>query len=152
MNTFDEQPPDIETTNYLEDIKVCTVTKAELRKRLCQELGFSPDKAGDVVNGFFDLITQTLNAGQDVKLAGFGRFSVKTRKARPGRNIHTGESVEIETRRSVTFTMGPKQKQLMVPRRAKRKKKAKRLGQALHYAAAQATNGVLVTQQSPPTR
>lgn len=141
MNTVDEQCPGNDTTNYLEDIKVRTVTKAELRKRLCRDLDFSPEKAGDVVNGFFDLIAQTLNAGEDVKLAGFGKFSIKTRKARPGRNVHTGESVQIETRRSVTFTMGPKQKQLMVTRRAKRKKKTYRIRQPLHYAIEHATMG-----------
>lgn len=152
MNTSDTHLPDSDLSNYLEDIKVRTLTKAELRKRLCRDLGLSPEKAGDIVNGFFDLIIQTLNAGQDVKLAGFGKFSVKTRKARPGRNVKTGEAVQIETRRSVTFTMGPKQKELMVPRRAKRKKMPKRFGQALHYATGHATAGAPGQQQIPLLR
>ncbi|WP_310564780.1 integration host factor subunit alpha [Hydrogenophaga sp.] len=135
MSTTNDQLLESVTT-CLENIKVRTVTKAELRKLLCRGLGIGPEVASDVVNTFFELITQSLNAGDDVKLAGFGKFMVRTKAARPGRNVRTGESVQIDSRRSVTFMAGPKQKMAMAPQpkvRIKRKKRLPRYAQPVHY-------------------
>lgn len=140
-------------TNYLENIKVRTVTKAELRKLLCKGLGISPEMATEVVNAFFELIAQSLNAGNDVKLAGFGKFMVRTKAARPGRNVHTGESVQIDSRRSVTFMAGPKQKMAMTPPPSrghiKRKKWLPRYAQPVRYCDEVALVNPATTQPRP---
>jgi integration host factor subunit alpha len=49
----------------------------------------------------------TLAAGEDVKLSGFGNFTMHEKRARPGRNPKTGEPFEIRARRVVTFHASP---------------------------------------------
>ena len=49
------------------------------------------------------LISERLAAGEEVKLTGFGNFNTRMKAPRPGRNLHTGETVPIAARRVVTF-------------------------------------------------
>ncbi len=64
-----------------------------------------------MVDGFFELIAETLVEGQDVKISGFGNFQLRTKAPRPGRNPRTGEVVAIDARRVVTFHASPKLKE-----------------------------------------
>jgi len=50
-----------------------------------------------------EIIKQTLESGEDVLISGFGKFCVREKKKRPGRNPQTGENVIIDARRVVTF-------------------------------------------------
>jgi len=50
-----------------------------------------------------DIIKQTLESGEDVLVSGFGKFCVREKKKRPGRNPQRGENVIIDARRVVTF-------------------------------------------------
>jgi len=59
---------------------------------------------------FFDEIKSTLEAGQQVKLSGFGNFDLRDKVARPGRNPKTGEEIPVLARRVVTFRAGDKLK------------------------------------------
>ena len=65
----------------------------------------------DMIDAFFDLITDSLVNGTDVKISGFGNFQIRTKAPRPGRNPRTGEPVAIEARRVVTFHASPKLKE-----------------------------------------
>ena len=56
-----------------------------------------------MVESFFGTIRSTLASGEDVKLSGFGNFTLHEKRARPGRNPKNGEPVEITARRVVTF-------------------------------------------------
>lgn len=56
-----------------------------------------------MVEAFFEEVVRSLAAGRDVKLSGFGNFSVKNKAARPGRNPKTGVEATIAARRVVTF-------------------------------------------------
>ena len=87
------------------------LTKAQLSEILFEQIGLNKREAKDMVDAFFELITETLVEGQEVKISGFGNFQVRTKAPRPGRNPRTGEVVAIESRRVVTFHASPKLKE-----------------------------------------
>ncbi|MCB1995422.1 MAG: integration host factor subunit alpha, partial [Rhodoferax sp.] len=64
----------------------------------------------DMIDAFFEVISQRLIAGEDVKLAGFGNFQIRIKAPRPGRNPRTGELIPIAARRVVTFHASQKLK------------------------------------------
>ncbi|MDO7692418.1 MAG: HU family DNA-binding protein, partial [Burkholderiaceae bacterium] len=66
--------------------------------------------AKDMVDALFDIVTERLVSGDDVKITGFGNFQIRSKSSRPGRNPRTGEPVAIEARRVVTFHASPKLK------------------------------------------
>ena len=83
-----------------------TLTKADMAKRLYDELGLNQREAKEFVELFFEEIRRTLEQGDEVKLAGFGNCGLRTKKPRPGRNPKTGEGFQIAARRVVTFHAG----------------------------------------------
>ena len=80
-----------------------TLTKAELAEILFEQLGLNKRESKDMVEAFFDLIHATLLAGEEVKLSGFGNFTIRRKAPRPGRNPRTGEPIPIDARHVVTF-------------------------------------------------
>jgi integration host factor subunit alpha len=96
----------------VESIDSPALTKAQLADLLFDEIGLNKREAKDMVDAFFDLISQKLVEGEDVKLSGFGNFQIRT-KARPGRNPRTGELIPIAARRVVTFHASSKLKELI---------------------------------------
>ncbi len=80
-----------------------TVTKAELADLLFTGVGFNKREAKDMVDAFFEEISQSLVGGTDVKISGFGNFLLRDKAERPGRNPKTGEAIPICARRVVTF-------------------------------------------------
>lgn len=84
------------------------MTKADIVDRLYESLSESPkSKCYDYIDLVFDLIKQGLAEGEDVKISRFGKFSVRRKKERQGRNPKTGEPVTISKRRVVTFQVSP---------------------------------------------
>ena len=79
-----------------------TVTKADLANTLFEQLGLNKREAKEFVELFFEKIRESLESGESVKLSGFGGFSVRDKKSRPGRNPKTGEEVPVTPRRVVT--------------------------------------------------
>jgi integration host factor subunit alpha len=73
-------------------------------------LGLNKREAKELVEMFFEEIRQALEAGQQVKLSGFGNFDLREKGQRPGRNPKTGEEIPITARRVVTFRPGQKLK------------------------------------------
>lgn len=67
-------------------------------------LGGSHAEAGRAVDAIFDTIAKALAGGEDVKVAGFGVFRKKIRKAREARNPKTGEMVHVAEKKVVRFT------------------------------------------------
>jgi integration host factor subunit alpha len=78
------------------------LTKAEMAERLFEDL--------ELVEAFFEEVRASLEAGQQVKLSGFGNFDLRDKNQRPGRNPKTGEEIPITARRVVTFRPGQKLK------------------------------------------
>ena len=87
-----------------------TVTKADLANTLFEHLGLNKREAKEFVELFFEKIRESLESGESVKLSGFGRFSVRDKKSRPGRNPKTGEEVPVTPRRVVTYKASQKVK------------------------------------------
>jgi integration host factor subunit alpha len=86
------------------------LTKADMAERLFEEFGLNKREAKDLVEMFFEEIRTALEAGQQVKLSGFGNFNLRQKNERPGRNPKTGEEIPITARRVVTFHPGQKLK------------------------------------------
>ena len=89
-------------------IQVSALSKAELAEFLSDVIGLSKREAKELVEGFFEEISQALIAGEDVRLSGFGNFTTRDKSPRPGRNPKTGEEIPITARRVVTFRAGQK--------------------------------------------
>jgi integration host factor subunit alpha len=97
--------------NFVDFLEQPTLTKAELVAELRQKMGISQREAREMVDAFFQTITETLASGQDVKIACFGNFELRHKAARPGRNVRTGETVIIEQRSTVKFFASLKNKE-----------------------------------------
>lgn len=87
-----------------------TLTKADLAKHLDDEIGLTNREAKEIVELFFQFISDALINGQQVKISGFGNFTLHDKRERPGRNPRTGEEVPVTARRVVTFHCGQKLK------------------------------------------
>jgi len=79
------------------------MTKADLVDAIYQRVGFSKKESAKVVEHLFDIIKGTLEAGENIKISGFGNLVVRDKRARIGRNPKTGEEIEISARRVLTF-------------------------------------------------
>lgn len=86
------------------------LTKADFAESLFEELGLNKREAKEIVELFFDEIKDSLSKGEQVKLSGFGKFELRDKSSRPGRNPKTGEEIPITARRVVTFRSGQKLK------------------------------------------
>lgn len=87
-----------------------TLTKADLAKYLDEQIGLTNREAKEIIELFFDYISDALVKGKQVKLSGFGNFTLHDKDERPGRNPRTGEKVPVSARRVVTFHCGQKLK------------------------------------------
>lgn len=90
-----------------------TVTKNELSEALFDQVGLNKREAKDMIDAFFDRISQSLESGVEVKISGFGNFQLRNKSARPGRNPKTGEMIPIDARRVVTFHASQKFKDVV---------------------------------------
>ena len=88
-----------------------TLTKADLVEALHNEMNLNKREAKDFVEMFFEEIKKSLEQGEEVKLSGFGNFTLRDKDERPGRNPKTGEEIPISARRVVTFKTGLKLKE-----------------------------------------
>jgi DNA-binding protein HU-beta len=79
------------------------MNKASLVEMVHEKLGGTKVQAEEVVNGIFDAIVDSMKAGNDVSIAGFGIFSVKRQAARTARNPRTGEAVQVPAKNAPKF-------------------------------------------------
>lgn len=86
------------------------LTKADMAEHLFTNLDITKQDAKGIVEDFFEEIKTALEAGEQVKLSGFGNFDLRNKSERPGRNPKTGEDIPISARRVVTFRPGQKLK------------------------------------------
>jgi integration host factor subunit alpha len=87
-----------------------TLTKADLAKHLDDEIGITFRESKEIVEWFFQYISDSLTSAHPVKLSGFGNFDLRDKPERPGRNPRTGQEVPVKARRVVTFHGGQKLK------------------------------------------
>ena len=85
-----------------------TLTKAHIVETLAEQNGYTKKQSVQMVETLLELIKRSLESGEDVLLSGFGKFCVKKKKQRRGRNPSTGEDMTLEPRKVVTFTCSRK--------------------------------------------
>jgi len=83
------------------------ITKASLAQVIYDDVGLNQQQAKALVDQFFGEIKNTLEQAEFVKLPGFGKFILRDKVSRPGRNPKTGEEAIILARRVVVFKPGP---------------------------------------------
>ena len=110
-----EHPDEAETRDDDRAILRTSLTKEELQNLLFAHLGLSKRECRDLVNALFEEMRAALEAGETVKLEGFGRFQPKHRPRRWARNLRSGERIAVSERRVVTFHPSRKLTESIVP-------------------------------------
>ena len=85
-----------------------TITKANLVEKISNRLGLSKADSQNLVENFFEILSKSLESGEDVKISGFGTFKLKKKNTRPGRNPMTGEVIPVTARTIVKFSASSK--------------------------------------------
>ena len=88
-----------------------TITKAAVIELVYTELDIQRKEAVGIIESLLEILKSTLESGEDVMVSGFGKFQVKDKKARKGRNPATGEDAVLPARRVVTFKWSGKLKE-----------------------------------------
>jgi DNA-binding protein HU-beta len=82
------------------------VNKNDLISSVAADTGLSKADATKAVDAVFDSIEKSLKRGDEVRLVGFGTFSVQQRKASTGRNPRTGQTIQIPASKQPKFKAG----------------------------------------------
>ncbi|NIV97776.1 integration host factor subunit alpha [Candidatus Saccharibacteria bacterium] len=80
-----------------------TLTKAMIVDAIHEQLGYPKNKSAEMLETLLELIKSNLEKGEDVLISGFGKFCVKAKNQRRGRNPATGADMILDQRRVVTF-------------------------------------------------
>jgi len=79
------------------------LTKAKIIELIAEQNGFTKNKSTEVVETLIEIIKSTLASGDDVLVSGFGKFCVRNKTERRGRNPATGEALMLDSRKVVKF-------------------------------------------------
>lgn len=80
-----------------------TLTKSDIVQAVHRKIGFSKKDSFDIVERVFETVKSKLAKGESVKISGFGKFEVRAKNSRRGRNPQTGQEMEITARRVLSF-------------------------------------------------
>ena len=83
-----------------------TLTKSDIVDDLL-ETGFTRKRTAEILENLMEIMKKTLENGEDVLISGFGKFCVKQKEKRRGRNPATGDDLILSKRKVVTFTCSP---------------------------------------------
>ena len=83
------------------------LTKADIATKIADDCGFSKGEAIQLVDKILDMIKNSLRQGEDVMISGFGKWTVKAKKPRQGRNPQTGATLILDARTVVTWKYSP---------------------------------------------
>jgi integration host factor subunit alpha len=84
-----------------------TLTKADIAQKIADDCGFMKGEASEIIEKLLEIIKNRLIAGEDVMISGFGKWTVRSKHARRGRNPQTGEQIVLDARRVVTWSYSP---------------------------------------------
>ncbi|MBN2438405.1 MAG: integration host factor subunit alpha [Deltaproteobacteria bacterium] len=79
------------------------MTKIDITESICEHLSILKKDSLNIVESLFDIIKDELEKGNDVMISGFGKWSIRSKKARKGRNPQTGKAITIDARKVITF-------------------------------------------------
>jgi len=91
-----------ERENYFKLIGA-KMTKTDIVEKISEKCAIKKRESSDMVELVFSILKSTLEDGEDIKISGFGKFEVKKKRARKGRNPQTGETITIDARSVLTF-------------------------------------------------
>ena len=80
-----------------------TLTKANIVDAVAKQIGYPKNQSSEMIENLLEIIKRSLESGEDVLISRFGKFCVKEKHKRRGRNPATGEDMMLEPRRVVTF-------------------------------------------------
>ena len=80
-----------------------TLTKAEIAEQVHNQVGRNKKESAQMVEALFEIIRESLEEGKDVMISGFGKFSIRERGERKGRNPLTGDLIILPAKKVVTF-------------------------------------------------
>ena len=80
-----------------------TLTKAKIIDDIYNQIGYPKNRSAELLEILLEIIKGSLGKGEDVLISGFGKFCVKEKKERRGRNPATGQDMLLDQRRVVTF-------------------------------------------------
>ncbi len=84
-----------------------TLTKVDIATKIAEDCGFMRGEALEIVEKLLDIVKNSLMQGEDVLISGFGKWTVKSKKPRRGRNPQTGASLILDGRNAVTWKYSP---------------------------------------------
>ena len=90
-------------TGFTDDKTGKTMTKADLIESVYEKVGFSKKESSEVVETVFETMKRTLEKGERVKISGFGKFEVRYKRPRRGRNPQTNDEIVITERNVLSF-------------------------------------------------
>jgi len=80
-----------------------TLTKSQIVDSITEANGYPKPQSSDILEAMLEIIKRCLASGEDVMISGFGKFCIKEKNARKGRNPATGEDLMLAPRKVVTF-------------------------------------------------
>ncbi|MGB2688503.1 MAG: integration host factor subunit alpha [Desulfobacterales bacterium] len=90
-----------------------TLAKSQIVESVQNQTGFPRNRSVEIVETLLEIIKKTLTSGEDVLVSGFGKFCVKEKKERKGRNPATGENLMLEPRKVVIFKCSGKLREMV---------------------------------------
>ncbi len=84
------------------------LTKSIVVESLVKQLGFPKNQSAELIEILLEIIKRSLESGEEVMISGFGKFCVKEKKSRKGRNPATGTDLMLDKRRVITFKSSSK--------------------------------------------
>jgi integration host factor subunit alpha len=92
-----------------------TLTKAQIVDIVHEEVPLPKNKSTEVIESLIEIIKSSLSNGEDVLISGFGKFCVKNKRERRGRNPATGSDLILSQRKVVTFKCSGKLREKINP-------------------------------------
>lgn len=87
------------------------LTKADIVRTLHADSNFSKERCTELVESVFDLVKEELVSGSPVMISGFGKWSIRDKNPRRGRDPQTGRELMLNSRRVITFKCARKLKE-----------------------------------------
>ena len=89
------------------------LTKVQLVESICNQIGMTKNRSAEILETCLEIIKSTLESSEDVLISGFGKFCVREKKERRGRNPATGDAMILAPRKVVTFKCSGKLKNMI---------------------------------------
>ncbi len=84
-----------------------TLTKAHIAQKVADDCGFLKGEATEIFENLLTIMKKSLIAGEDVMISGFGKWQVRSKRPRKGRNPQTGHEMVLDARKVVTWSYSP---------------------------------------------